>query len=172
MLKRKQTTLAALLLLAGILAACATGTESPTVQMTEPAPTATESEPEPTESQPTATEPAPTATSVPATATPMPTLGEEELISMGEQLYVDNCAACHQEGGEGTGAYPVLDGNPFVTQDPERPIRQVINGQGTMPGFGNSLSNEEIAAIVSYIRNAWTNDTSVVTPDQVQQARE
>lgn len=167
MFKRKQTTLAALLLLVGILAACATGTESPTVPMTEPAPTATESEPEP---EPT--EPQPTATSVPATATPMPTLGEEELISMGEELYVDNCAACHQEGGEGTGAYPMLDGNPFVTQDPERPIRQVINGQGAMPGFGNSLSDEEIAAIVSYIRNAWTNDSSVVMPDQVQQARE
>jgi cytochrome c oxidase subunit 2 len=91
---------------------------------------------------------------------------------MGEELYVDNCAACHQEGGEGTGAYPMLDGNPFVTQDPEQPIRRIINGRGAMPGFGNSLSDEEIAAIVSYIGNAWTNDASVVMPDQVQQARE
>jgi cytochrome c oxidase subunit 2 len=101
----------------------------------------------------------------------MPTLSDEELISMGEELYVDHCATCHQEGGEGTGNFPMLDGNPFVTQDPDRPIRQVINGQGAMPGFGSSLSSEEIAAIVSYIRNAWTNNASVVMPDQVQQVR-
>lgn len=171
MIRLKYTTLVALLLLAGILAACAPAAETPTMEPTQPQSEPTEPQPEPTEPEPT--EPQPTATESEPTLTPTPTpLGEEELITMGEELYIDNCSACHQEGGEGAGIFPALDGNPFVTQDPEPPIRQVINGRGAMPGFGNFLSNEEIAAIVSYIRNAWTNDAPVVMPDQVQQVRE
>ncbi|HXF60050.1 MAG TPA: cytochrome c, partial [Caldilineaceae bacterium] len=83
-------------------------------------------------------------------------MSEEELISMGEQVYTTNCASCHQPNGQGSGAYPALSGNPFVTaEDSTQVIQTVVQGRGQMPAFGNSLSSEQIAAVVSYIRNAW-----------------
>lgn len=171
MIRLKYAMFAAPVLLAVILAACAPTTPVPTMEPTEPAPTATEPEPTATEPQPTPTEAPPTETAEPET--PAPTaIGEEALISRGEELFIDNCSACHQENGQGAGIFPALAGNPFVTGDPGPPIRRVILGRGAMPGFGNFLSNQEIAAIASYIRNAWTNEAPVVMPEEVQAMRE
>jgi mono/diheme cytochrome c family protein len=96
--------------------------------------------------------------------------GDQELISMGEPIYMSNCAACHQPSGEGISNYPPLAGSPIVTaEDPTAAIETVVNGRGQMPAFGGSLSADEIAAVLSYVRNSWGNSASVVTADQVSQ---
>jgi len=95
---------------------------------------------------------------------------ERELIHDGENLYLENCARCHElDGGGFSDIYPNLAGNPIVTlHDPVPIIQTVLNGQGSMPAFKNSLTAEETAAILSYIRNAWEHSAPVVYPKQVQ----
>lgn len=94
----------------------------------------------------------------------------DELISNGEELYTRNCSRCHQLDGEGfPRIYPNLSGNPIVTlHDPVPIIDIVLNGQGSMPGFKNSLSAEQLASVISYVRNAWGNQSSVVYPKQTR----
>jgi cytochrome c oxidase cbb3-type subunit II len=97
----------------------------------------------------------------------------QALIDQGEQVYIANCSSCHQPAGEGVeGAFPALDQNPeVVAVDPSSAIHVVVHGREQMPAFGPTLSDEEIAAVVSYIRNAWGNEASIVTPEQVAEAR-
>jgi len=94
----------------------------------------------------------------------------EDLINTGENVYLENCSRCHQLDGEGfLRIYPNLVGNPLVTlHDPVPIIETVLNGQGTMPGFRNTLTHEQTAAVISYIRNAWGNEASVVFPKQTR----
>ena len=81
-------------------------------------------------------------------------VNEQELISAGEQVYTGNCASCHQPNGEGTSAFPSLAGSGLLTSgDPTSAIQIVVNGQGQMPAFGDSLSADDIAAVLSYERN-------------------
>lgn len=95
------------------------------------------------------------------------------LIAEGEQIFNSVCIACHQPGGKGiAGIYPALNGNPLITQDdPTYPITTVLNGRGGMPRFNSSFSNEQIAAVLSYVRQAWDNDAGPVSPDQVEAIR-
>ena len=98
--------------------------------------------------------------------------GEQELIALGESVYDQNCARCHGGQGDGAGgAYPALAGNDFVTGEPERVIEIVVHGRGAMPAFGGELSDREIAAVISYIRNTWGNAASRISPDDVGAAR-
>ncbi|MDZ7799274.1 MAG: c-type cytochrome [Trueperaceae bacterium] len=91
---------------------------------------------------------------------------------LGADVFARNCAACHQADGGGIeGIYPALAGNPFVQSGAEDVARVPLNGRAGMPSFGGELSNEELAAVVSYIRNSWDNEASVVTPNQVAQLR-
>ncbi|MCB0112128.1 MAG: c-type cytochrome, partial [Caldilineaceae bacterium] len=100
-------------------------------------------------------------------------VSEEELISSGEEVYRSNCATCHQNNGEGSGAYPALNQNGVLTAgDPTQPIQIVLHGRGEMPSFEDELSNRQIAAVLSYERNSWENSASVVTVDQVRQVRQ
>jgi mono/diheme cytochrome c family protein len=115
---------------------------------------------------------APPAETPPPPDGEIPATGEEELMQIGEQVYAGQCAACHMEDGSGDGdLYPPLDDNPFVTGDPEAVIEIVLLGEGAMPAFGGVLTDEEAAGVVTYIRNAWTNDASVVTEEDVQAVR-
>lgn len=82
-------------------------------------------------------------------------------------MFGTNCATCHGNGGEGNAGFPALDGNTTVTGDPQLVIQTVLSGKGLMPAFRNKLSDEEIAAVVSYIRSAWTNDAPPVTVGMV-----
>lgn len=95
------------------------------------------------------------------------------MLSEGEAIFNSVCIACHQPGGEGvTGIYPALNGNPLITQDdPTYPITTVLNGRGGMPRFAGSYDNEQIAAVLSYVRQAWDNDAGPVSPDQVEAIR-
>lgn len=111
---------------------------------------------------------------IPPTPTPTPTLApdggsNEELVQRGEAVYTENCATCHQSNGQGQDDYPALAGNAFVTaQDPTAIIQTVRNGRGAMPAFGDTLSNQEIAAVISYIRNSWGNSAEPVAVEQVR----
>ncbi len=132
----------------------------------ETTPTA-EATPAAAEAAAPAEEEAPPATE----AEPDDTAGDnEELISMGEEVYAAQCASCHQNDGQGASSYPALAGSQLVTaEDPSETIAIVHEGRGQMPAFGDSLSDEEIAAVVSYIRNAWDNDASIVSVEQISQ---
>lgn len=94
----------------------------------------------------------------------------EDLIQQGEGVYLENCARCHNlDGGGFPRIYPNLAGNPLVTlHDPVPVIETVLNGQGSMPGFKNSLAAEELASVISYIRNTWGNSAPVVFPKQTR----
>ncbi len=86
----------------------------------------------------------------------------EELMVRGEQSYAKNCAACHNVDGTGVPpAFPPLKGSVLATQDMQAHIDIVLNGKpGTyMAAFGPQLSEVDIAAVITYERNAWGNDT-------------
>ncbi len=86
----------------------------------------------------------------------------DELMELGERVYIGSCAACHQANGEGIpGVFPGLKGSAMVTSDMDAHIDIVVNGKsGTaMQAFGNQLSLKELAAVITYERNAWGNNT-------------
>ena len=96
-------------------------------------------------------------------------LQPEELYRRGQTLYLENCAECHQADGMGWSTlYPRLAGNPVVTlEDPEPIMVIVLYGQGLMPGFHQRLTSDEVAAILTYIRNSWGNHAPAVSARQV-----
>lgn len=100
-----------------------------------------------------------------------------ELLTAGEEYYNSTCIACHQPGGTGAESevaftfYPPLAGNPLVTlDDPTVVVSTVLSGRGGMPTF-RGASDEEIAGVITYIRQAWGNEASAVTPEFVAQVR-
>ncbi len=93
------------------------------------------------------------------------TLSLAELNKMGEKVYTDYCAACHQPTGKGIpGAFPGLDGSKMVKEDKAGHIDMVLNGKANtaMAAFGKQLSDLDLAAVVTYERNAWNNKTGDV----------
>lgn len=86
----------------------------------------------------------------------------EELMEVGERTYIGHCAACHQPNGEGLpGAFPALKGSQIALHDKTAHINVVLHGRaGTaMQAFAKQLTLKEIAAVVTYERNAWGNST-------------
>ena len=86
----------------------------------------------------------------------------EELMTEGERVYNATCAACHMPNGEGLpGVFPALKGSPMALNDMQGHIDIVLNGKtGTaMQAFGKMLSLKELAAVITYERNAWGNNT-------------
>jgi cytochrome c oxidase subunit II len=89
-----------------------------------------------------------------------------ELKTMGEKVYAANCAGCHQAKGEGMPpVFPALDGSKVVNGPKDAAINIIMNGkEGTaMPAFGKQLSDTDIAAVVTFTRNAWSNKAGDVT---------
>lgn len=90
----------------------------------------------------------------------------DALVEQGRTLYDANCVTCHQANGAGTPpAMPALAGNERLS-DADHVVRTIRLGRGAMLSFPK-LSAGEVAALASYIRNAWGNKFSAVTPDQV-----
>ncbi|WP_083481763.1 cytochrome c oxidase subunit II [Agarivorans gilvus] len=90
------------------------------------------------------------------------TMDQAELMELGEKVYLKSCAACHQPNGEGLpGVFPALKDSPIATGAVSQHIDVVVNGvPGTaMQAFGKQLGLKELAAVISYERNAWGNDT-------------
>ncbi|MBE1300411.1 MAG: cytochrome c oxidase subunit II [Alteromonadaceae bacterium] len=85
-----------------------------------------------------------------------------ELMSVGERVYATACAACHMPNGEGLpGVFPALKGSDIALNDMQKHIDVVVNGiPGTaMQSYAKQLSLKEMAAVITYERNAWGNDT-------------
>jgi cytochrome c oxidase subunit 2 len=85
-----------------------------------------------------------------------------ELMSIGEKVYMANCAACHMPNGEGLpGVFPALKGSKIAVADQPKHIDIMINGVAgsAMKSFAKQLSMSDIAAVVTYERNAWGNNT-------------
>ncbi|MGZ3272543.1 MAG: c-type cytochrome [Caulobacteraceae bacterium] len=90
----------------------------------------------------------------------------------GPVLFAQNCAACHQAKGEGVaGAFPPLAGNKFVQGDPKGPAYVVTHGRGGMPNFADDLDDQQIAAILSYVRTSWGNAATPLAPAAVAAER-
>ena len=99
---------------------------------------------------------------------------QEDLMARGEKVYAANCAACHQASGKGAGAIKALDGSPVVLDaDQGKQINVLLNGQNNnmMPAW-RQLSDTEIAAVITYTKNHWSNKTGqTVQPAEVMAAR-
>lgn len=94
------------------------------------------------------------------------------LAEDGGALFQENCAACHQSKGQGVpGAFPALAGNKFVQDDPKGPAYVVTHGRGGMPNFSDDLTDDQLAAILSFVRSSWGNSASPLTPDMVASVR-
>ena len=98
----------------------------------------------------------------------------EEITLRGEKVYAANCAACHQANGKGVGPVKALDGATVVLDaDKNKQITILLNGQnnGSMPAW-KQLSDTEIAAVITFTKNNWSNKTGqVVQPADVTAAR-
>ena len=97
-----------------------------------------------------------------------------DLAAHGDKVYAANCVACHQATGKGVpGAIPALDGSQVVNGMQDGQVAILLNGKNAMPGWKASLSDTEIAAVITYTRNSWTNKASdnIVQPAEVLAAR-
>ena len=101
----------------------------------------------------------------------------------GQAIFAARCSTCHQANGQGAGPFPPLAGNSDVTAaDTSNIIAIVLNGKtgpitingkqysGAMPAWRGQLTNAEIAAVLTYVRSAWTNKAAAVSEDQVASA--
>jgi cbb3-type cytochrome c oxidase subunit III len=99
----------------------------------------------------------------------------------GQKVFANNCAGCHGANGTGVpGLFPSLTANPYVSGDAKRVIHTVKFGltgkivakgkpyDGVMPPWAGTLSDSDIANVISYVRTAWGNHASAVTAAQVR----
>ena len=96
------------------------------------------------------------------------------LAERGEKVFAANCVACHQVTGKGVpGAFPALDGSKIVLGPSADQIALVLNGKaGTAMASFKQLSNTDLASVITYTRNAWSNKTGqAVQPAEIQAAR-
>ncbi len=109
--------------------------------------------------------------------------------ALGEEIFAREgyCGTCHQADGRGLAAtgYPPLAGSPWVTGEKQRLIKlvmhglygplevngKVFNGQVPMTAYGGLMSNEEMAAVLTYVRNSFGNAAPMVKPEDVEAVR-
>ncbi|MFT5425256.1 MAG: cytochrome c oxidase subunit 2 [Gammaproteobacteria bacterium] len=100
---------------------------------------------------------------------------KDELMTKGEEVYNAACAACHMANGQGIpGAFPALDGSALATGPVADHMSIVLKGKAgsAMQAFGKQLSDAELAAVITYERNAWTNAVGdIVQPADIKAAR-
>ncbi|KAF1029404.1 MAG: cytochrome c oxidase subunit 2 [Burkholderia plantarii] len=106
-----------------------------------------------------------------ATLDPNKTWTSAELIAHGTEVYNANCAACHQPNGKGAGPFPAIDGSPVANGPIAGHLQIVLHGKGAMPSWA-SLSDVDLASVITYQRNAWGNHMGdALQPRQVADAR-
>jgi mono/diheme cytochrome c family protein len=124
------------------------------------------------------------ASAPPAPSSALSTTESSLLISLGKTVYDKNCASCHGTQGEGKPPHwpPLANNQSIEMQSAVNPIRMVLNGgypPGTkgnpmpygMPPFAGLLSDNEVAAVVSYIRTAWGNRGTPVSAREANELR-
>lgn len=97
-----------------------------------------------------------------AQAAALATQSMDELMRLGQKVYEAHCAVCHQVSGEGlAGAIPALKGSVIATKNIPAHIHMVVFGKPAtaMQAFGKQLTTSELAAVITYERNAWGNNT-------------
>jgi cytochrome c oxidase subunit II len=97
-----------------------------------------------------------------------------ELTQKGEKVYAANCVACHQATGKALGSVKALDGAVVVLDaDASKQINVLLNGQNNAMPAWKQLSDTEIAAVISFTKNNWSNQTGqLVQPADVRAARQ
>ena len=98
----------------------------------------------------------------------------DEMKTRGEKVYAANCVACHQANGKGVpGAFAALDGSPVVLGPKGPQIDILLNGKNAMPAWKSVLSDTDIAAVITYTRNSWSNKAqeNIVQPADIVAAR-
>ena len=101
-----------------------------------------------------------------STLLPLKILAAEE---KGERLFLDNCAECHQVDGKGIpGIYPALDANEVVSGSGVDVALVLIIGRGERPSFRGSILPEEMAAVINYVRNAWSNSGDLILAETIE----
>lgn len=100
-----------------------------------------------------------------------------ELVKRGESVYAANCAACHQASGKGAGPIKPLDGSAIVMATDHAQLIQVmlngVNGAAAQMPAWKQLSDVELAAVMTYAKNSWSNNSGqVVQPKEVLAARQ
>jgi mono/diheme cytochrome c family protein len=108
-------------------------------------------------------------------ATPL-TAEEQQRFDAGRELYQSLCAACHQPDGRGREQLaPPLVGSELALAPPGIPVRIVLNGKegstGLMPPLGATLTDDQVAAALTYVRREWGHTASPVTPSAVHDVR-
>lgn len=120
----------------------------------------------------------------------IPVKADPKVMQLGAEVYAreSHCATCHQPSGQGLpNLYPPIDGTLWATGNEDRLIRMVLDGMhGTievkgkvysspplppMTGFRQLLNDEEVAAVLTYVRNSWSNRAKPITPAQVAKMR-
>jgi mono/diheme cytochrome c family protein len=95
-------------------------------------------------------------------------------MARGKQVFDQNCAACHMANGKGNPAMnvPAIAGGPIPNGPLAAHISLVLHGKGIMPAWGNVLKDDDLAAVITYERNAFGNHTGdLVKPAQIKAAR-
>jgi len=106
---------------------------------------------------------------------PNKVLAHADLLGKGEGVFTQNCMACHQATGKGVaGAFPPLDGSKIVTGPKAAQITLLLTGKpGTAMASFKQLSDTDLAAVITYTRNAWSNKAGdAVQPAEVRAARQ
>lgn len=106
-----------------------------------------------------------------------PDITREALMALGKQKYQQLCTACHLATGLGMPpVYPALKGSSIVVGHPiSRQIELILNGVtgSAMQAYGDQLTDEEIAGVVTYVRNSWKNNTNdLIQPNDVRKVRQ
>jgi cytochrome c6 len=91
----------------------------------------------------------------------------------GKGLFLKNCAACHQATGKGIpGAFPALAGSKFVQGSGSDVATVLLKGRGGMPDFSDSLSDRDIATVLTFVRSNWGNKAAGLTEAEVLAVRD
>jgi mono/diheme cytochrome c family protein len=115
---------------------------------------------------------------------PKPVADTEAAMRAVKGIFIDECAACHSSSGAGIpNMFPALKDSPAVqAADPTNLIRIVLEGARSvatdpaptapaMPAFDWKLSDDEVAAVVTYVRNGWGNAASAASAGEVRKLR-
>ncbi|MDA0281078.1 MAG: cytochrome c [Proteobacteria bacterium] len=90
----------------------------------------------------------------------------------GELLFLNNCAECHQRDGKGIpNIYPALAGSEVVRGSAVDVALVMLIGRGEMPSFAGSITYEDMASIINYVRNSWGNSGEEISAQRIEKLR-
>src|SRR6185436_8704241 len=111
----------------------------------------------------------------PVVEAPRRTAAEEALYQTGKDLYAKSCQGCHAAEGQGTSVGAALAGSRWVNGAAGAAVRILVNGKegpmGLMPPAGASMTDEQVAAVLTYIRGSWSNTSPAVSAPEVRETR-